>query len=112
MPSYYLVQNDVGVIMYATLRDADGDAIDMTDAESVLFHCGYEGNPDSIVVEGACTIADAENGRVRYTWTAANTAIDQGSYAGEFQITWSNGTIRTVPSRAGSFTIVVRGEVG
>lgn len=111
MATFYLVQNDRNITMTATLRNADRTPIDLTDAE-VLFHMGYEGDPASIVVEGLCTIVDAEAGQVRYTWKAEDTNVDPAQYCAEFQITWGTATIRTVPTRSGGFRVVVRGEVG
>lgn len=113
MATYYLTQNDSGISMTVTLRDADGTAINVTDAESIVFHLGYEGEPDSVLVQGECTLVDAANGRVKYTWTAEDTVLEAGvTYDAEFQITWPASVIRTVPSKSGGFKVVVRGEVG
>jgi len=110
MATYYLTQNDAGVVMTTTLQNADGTAIDLTDA-TVYFHCGAEGDPDNAIVDALATVVDAENGRVRYTWTAADTA-EAGTYQAEFELQWGGGAvIRTVPSRSGAFKVVIRPEV-
>ena len=110
MATFYLVQNDKNITMTATLKDANGP-IDLTDAV-VTFHMGYEGDPTNVLVEGNCTITDAENGEVTYSWTAEDTNLEAAEYAAEFQIAWGSTTIRTIPSRSGGFKVVVRGEVG
>ena len=109
--TFYLTQHDVAVVMNATLKNADGTAIDLTGA-TVTFHCGAEGNPDSAIVKAAASIVGSPvNGRVSYTWTAADTA-EAGTYDAEFQLSYAAGTvIRTVPSRAGAFKVVIRPEV-
>lgn len=114
MATYYLTQNDAGIQMTATLADATGAAIDLSDADSVTFHLGTEGDPDNVLIEGLCTIVTPASGIVRYTFTAANTALLEGgqTYDAEFQITWGSSVIRTVPSKSGGFKVVVKGEVG
>lgn len=110
MATYLLTQNDAGVVMTTTLQNADGTAIDLTDA-TVYFHCGMEGDPDSLIVDALATVVDAEAGRVSYTWTADDTA-EAGTYQAEFELQWAGGTvIRTVPSRSGAFKVVIRPEV-
>lgn len=112
MATFYIVQNDKAITMDVTLKDGDGQPIDLTDAV-VTFHLGYEGEPSSVLVQGSCTIVDAENGEVRYTWTAEDTVLDAGvTYDAEFQIAYGESVIRTVPSKSGGFKVVVRGEVG
>jgi hypothetical protein len=112
MATYYLTQRDARVHMTATLRNADGTVINLSDASTVTFHLGYEGDPQSVLVQGTCAVVDAEGGRVSYLWTAEDTDLSPGSYDAEFQIAWADGTLRTVPSKAGGFKVVVRGEVG
>jgi hypothetical protein len=107
--TFYLTQHDVAVVMNATLKNADDTAIDLTGA-TVTFHCGAEGDPDSAIVKAAASIVGSPvNGRVSYTWTAADTA-EAGTYDAEFQLSWGT-VIRTVPSRSGAFKVVIRPEV-
>lgn len=114
MATYYLVQNDAGVTLTATLKNADLTAIDLSDADSVTFHLGTEGDSRNVLIEGLCTIVTPASGIVRYTFTAANTALLEGgqTYDAEFEINWADTVIRTVPSKAGGFKVVVKGEVG
>jgi hypothetical protein len=110
MPSFYLRQNEAKVIMRANLLNEDGTPIDLTDA-TVHFQMGYEGDTE-MLVDGLCSIVDAEGGRVSYTWTAENTDLEPGEFDGEFEIDWPDGTHRKVPSKKGAFKIVVSAEVG
>ena len=110
MATYYIKQGDAGVTMLVTLQNADGTAINLT-AATVTFHCGMEGDPDNPIVEAAATVVNAATGRVSYTWKAVDTA-EAGTYAAEFQLSWAVGTvIRTVPSKAGAFKVVIAPEV-
>lgn len=61
-----------------------GTAIDLTGA-TIEFHMTprYGG---AGAVNAACTILDALTGRVRYTWTGAQTEVD-GLFDCEWQIT-------------------------
>ena len=112
MATYYLTQRDANVRMTATLKNADESIISLAEASTVTFHLGYEGDPDSVLVQGSCSIVDAAAGRVLYIWTAQDTDLAPGTYDAEYQIAWPDGTLRTVPSKAGGFKVVVRGEVG
>jgi hypothetical protein len=114
MATYYLVQNDAKQDMFVSLKNADGTVIDLTDATSVTFHCGFEGDKPGVLVSGLCSIVTPATGRVKYTWLAANTAVlsPSVSYDAEFEILWPTAIIRTVPAKAGGFKVVVKGEVG
>ena len=98
MATYYLTQNDAGVTMTATLKNADGTAIDLTDA-TVVFHCGQAGDAANAIVEAAAPSST----------TAADT-VEAGTFDAEFQLSWGT-VIRTVPSRSGAFKVVIRPEV-
>ncbi len=61
-------------------------------------------------VEGACSITDADTGEVTYTWAAGDTA-SSGTYDLEFEITWADGGVETVPS-SGYETVVIEDDLG
>jgi hypothetical protein len=50
-------------------------------------------------VDSAMTITDAVNGIVSYTFTTTDTDTS-GTYNVEFQITWSDGGIETIPNNS------------
>lgn len=74
----------------------DGSEIDLTNADEIKFMMKLD-STDAEVISGTCSLADAENGKVHYEFTAEDTAT-AGMYKYEFQITWALGYTFTVPS--------------
>lgn len=87
-------RGDTRPILQATLRDLNG-SIDLTTA--VVVKLLLKTADGVTAVTGNCTIVDAPNGKVTYTWVSPNTSVP-GVYRGEFEITWGTGLIETVPS--------------
>ena len=93
--TFFVKQNDTSPTLDATLKDADDAAVDLTGA-SVRFHMRKVGK-GTAVVDGAATITGALTGQVRYAWSGSDTA-SIGTYNGEFEVTYSDGTIETFPN--------------
>lgn len=93
MADFYLKQNDTKPSIQATLKNADGTAIDLTDA-TVDFHMSLNGVN---VVDAAAVVVTALSGIVRYDWAAADTDTP-GTYDIEWEITFVDASIRTVPN--------------
>lgn len=83
------------------LTDDFGDPgaapIDLTLATEVNFLMRLHGSTGSPEIRSPMTIADAVNGTVQYAWQAGDTDTP-GDYDVEFEITWSDGGIETVPN--------------
>lgn len=96
MADFYLKIGDTLPILDVTLKNASGTPINLTGAsvQVVLRHQGT-----GATVTKACTLADAANGRVTYTWLA-NDITAAGFYDAEFRITFAGGATLTVPSNA------------
>ena len=90
---FYIKQNDTSPSMLATLQDANGVAVDLSDA-TVNF---YMGNINGNVADSIATIVDAEAGQVRYDWVALDTS-DSGMYQAEFEVVFIGGTKETFPN--------------
>jgi hypothetical protein len=73
--------------------------IDLTSATAVVFNMRLSTNPGTVVVsrEDADILTPATAGGVEYTLTAAQTAT-VGTYQAEFEVTFADGGILTVPS--------------
>lgn len=93
--TFYIKQNDTSPAMLATLQDANAVAVNVVGA-SVKFHMRAIGS-NQTKVNAAATIVNADNGEVRYNWTASDTNT-VGSYQAEFQVTYADGTIETFPN--------------
>lgn len=71
-----------------------GSAIDLT-AATVEFHMTQrEGSKE---VSGACSLLSAAAGQVRFTWGGTDTDT-VGDYDVEWEVTYSNGKVETVPN--------------
>lgn len=71
-------------------------SMDLTQATSVVFQMRLQSGVGN-ALGGTCTVPDAVNGVVIYVLQIADTAT-AGPYEFEFQITWSDGGVQTVPS--------------
>ena len=108
-PALTLKQDDTAPALQATLSDSNGP-INLTNATSVKLV--MKGNNTATVVVGTCTITNAAQGQVSYTFTAGNTATPD-VYQVEFEITWSGGGEQTVPNAAAANpTIEIDAELG
>jgi hypothetical protein len=104
MASLTLKQHDNWPPLNATLSDAVGP-MDLTGATVKLILVGV-----TVTITGACTLVDAVNGVVRYTWANGDLAV-AGDYSGEFEVTFSTGKIETFPSDS-YFTLTVKADLG
>lgn len=77
---FYMKQGDLMPILYATLTDAAGVAVDLTNAKSVHFHM-------SNGVDGDAKVETAATGRVSYSWSDGDTD-DDGDFEAEFVVLW------------------------
>lgn len=100
-----LKQHDTWPPLRATLSDTSGP-IDLTDVTQVKLIM----KSDAFTITGICTVTDAPNGRVSYTWASGDLA-NTGTYNAEFEITWPGSKVETVPS-GGYLTIDVIGDLG
>lgn len=102
-------QHDTWPPLVAILSDANG-VIDLTTATTVKLLLKSLG-AGSTVVSGTCTVdAPPTQGQVTYDWQPADTA-SVNTFNGEFEITWSNGKITTVPNDS-YFTVEIKADLG
>lgn len=72
-------------------------AINLSTATTVLFKMRKTGTTGAPQISSAMTITDAVNGKVQYTFGPTDLAT-AGSYDVEFEITWNDGGVETVPN--------------
>lgn len=99
MPDVTMKRNDTWPPLEATLSDQDG-AIDLSTAEAIHIYLRSE---TLLIKTGPCEIVEAAAGKVKYLWEPAEgeTPADlhtSGTYKMEFEITWADGNIQTVPN--------------
>lgn len=91
MDTFTIKQNDTRPLLTRQLLDENGDAVDLTTADEVVFHMR------GVITDGVCTIDDAAGGEVSYEWQTGDTAT-VGEYEGEFEVHWTDGGIQTFPN--------------
>jgi hypothetical protein len=95
MSDFYIKKNDTLPLLTATLKDADGVAVNLT-GSAVKFHMRL-GNAVA-KVNATATIVSAAAGTVKYIWVTGDTDT-KGVYSGEWQVTFGDGTILTFPNK-------------
>lgn len=93
--AFYIKQNDTSPFLLATLKDGNGNLIDLTSA-TVRFHMRPVGSTTA-VVDAAAIVTNEDQGGVKYVWDAADTA-NIGSFQAEFEVTYFDGSIETFPN--------------
>lgn len=89
-------RNDTGPAFLATLRDAYGNAINLSGVLAVQFHM-RDTRTKAVKVDAACTVVDAATGRISYAWDAADTDT-AGIFEAEVEVTFSDGTVESFPN--------------
>jgi hypothetical protein len=98
-PKFNIKQNDTWPPLQATLQQAiDGvtSPIDLTGA-TVKFMMRPVAGGAATVNAAATIVGSAANGVVQYQWLATDTAT-VGDYVYEWQITFGDGKVATVPT--------------
>lgn len=107
MADYTIGRNDLLSLLTVVLKDADGNAVDLTAATSIRFHMFTSAGVQKIDAD-AVKNADqvGHKGEVTYTWQAADTDT-AGEYNAEWEVTWNTGKPQTFPNTPNKFFIQV-----
>lgn len=106
---FQIKQNNTSPALEGILRDGFGSPINITGATVVLNTRLQPGGAVKINGGTMGAVGSAVNGRVKYSWAAADTDT-AGIYEAEIKITFSNGKIRTIPPK-GYFTVDVADDI-
>jgi len=93
----HLKENDLQPYYYATAKDSDGDAINVTGA---TIYCTMKLMDGSVKIDRqttGITITDGANGQFEYRWQAGDTDT-VGRYKIEFEINPASGGKFTLPA--------------
>ena len=93
-----LKENDLVPSIIATIKDLNGDVVNLTPAASVTFTMRdqYTG-VIKINATAASFVAPQTSGQVKYDWAAGDTDT-AGDYIAEFTVTWTAGSkLQTAP---------------
>jgi lysophospholipase L1-like esterase len=91
--SVQLKRNDTKDTITYTITNLNGSVVNLTGA-SVKFVMGKN---KTLITNAAATIVNATAGEVSYTLTETDTLVS-GVFNAEFEVTFSNGKIKTYPS--------------
>ena len=109
--TFYIKKGDSAEDLTRTLKDADGNAVDVTSA-TIVFSMRRDGSKTNTVNRQSVTLVTAASGIVKYVWQAGDTALS-GKFIAEFEVTYSGGKIQTFPNNEGDkFYVVVEDDLG
>jgi len=94
---YYLVQNDNGERIKATLTENDsGTAVDLSESTPVMKFKAKGSATVLSTLSCVSTSAELLEGVAIFEFTSSDTDVDSGYYTGEIEVTFDDGKIRTV----------------
>lgn len=96
MSRHEIKQNDTRPFWPVTLTYEDGTPVVLTGA-TVRFIAKDRSN-SAVKIDAAATLTDAANGQLEYQFVAADTDV-AGAYDVEWEVTFSDTTIQTFPTR-------------
>jgi len=105
MATFNFKQGDSAPALETTLRDDDGNPIDLSDANSVTLYVDGGGDNPSLIVNDTATISDAQSGEIKYEW-GNQLGSEPENYRLEYVIDWNDGDTQTIPDR-GFETLVI-----
>jgi len=103
MADFYIGQGDTASTLLVVLRDANGNAVNITGATVHIDVTPIHGGTKT--VDTSATIVDAPTGQVSYTFTAGQTAVP-GDYLATFTVTFGGGQIESFPN-AGYYLVTI-----
>ena len=95
--TFKIKRNDRRPFVSAQVLQSNGSVVDLTATQKIYFNLSTNDNQYTPVLSGAATVTGSATGLVDYRWAAGDTNRS-GLYLGEFEITYNDGTILTVPS--------------
>jgi len=95
--TFKIKRNDTKPYLAVTFKDSVGSAIDLTNASGISFNMTSDNNVYTSVLSGNCVVTGSTSGQTEYRWAAGDTNRS-GTYLGEFEITYDDGTVETFPA--------------
>lgn len=83
-------------VLQATVKDDNGDVIDLSTVTSVVFR--MYGNDGVKIDNVAASVVSASEGTIKYEWASGDTDT-VASYNAHFKLTFVSGGIMIAPSR-------------
>ena len=107
--TFKIKRNDTSPAIVGTaVRKIDNSIVNLSGA-TVRFHMGRIG--DTRIVDAAATLlTDGTDGKMKYSWQAADT-LSVGNYKAEFEVTFADLTIETFPN-GGYIDVLITPDLG
>lgn len=96
MSDFFLKVGDRLPLFRVTLKDGNGDAVDLTGC-TVAFSMREQGSATKKITAAAATVITAASGIVEYTWAALDVDA-AGTYLCEWRVTTGAGKVQTIPN--------------
>lgn len=87
---FYLKTGDLAPPITVALKYDDGSAVDLSDADSVVFRMKRHGTEVGLVEADAVIDNDPTTGKAEYAFQSGETD-EAGNYDGEFSVVWGAG---------------------
>src|SRR3954468_23592335 len=97
MKSIYMKKGDTRPAVTATIKNADGSAVDLTGA-TLRFVMKIDGGTTA-KVDASATVLVANLGTVKYQWISGDTDT-VGTYKAEWKISYGDGTVLRAPNNS------------
>lgn len=96
MADLNLKQHDTKPLVEAQLKYQSGQSFKLSNVQSIYFIM-RSSTDNALKFNSKAEVVDAQDGRVRYVWSATDTN-KAGDFNAEFQITFDDGSVLTAPS--------------
>lgn len=103
----FIGQNDTEPPFEDTLKRG-GSAASLGSASAVNFH--MEDSSGSVVVSATACIVTAASGKVKYPWSASDTA-SAGTFFAEWEVDYGGGTPETFPNTDDKIPVKIGSEI-
>ena len=105
--AFKIKTNDTSPKMTVDLADGSGAAVSLL-GSTARFHMKKYG-ATSLKIDADADITNAAGGRVEYSWAVGDTDT-AGTYYGEIEVTYGDGTVETFPNN-GYFTVIIQEDL-
>lgn len=106
--AFRIKTNDTAPKLGVTIKDVDGNAVDISGYNAVRFHMKAYG-ASALKIDAPATVSDEDNGAIEYAWAIGDTDT-AGTYYGEFEVTYADLSVETFPNK-GYFTIIIQEDL-
>jgi hypothetical protein len=94
--TFNIKRNDTKPYLAVRIKDADGNDVDLTTGSHIFFNLATHDNSFTPLLSGTCVVTGSATGQCEYRWATGDTNRS-GLFLGEFEVTFTDNTVLTVP---------------